>query len=367
MDGWIASRMGQIEASGIRKIFELAKKLKDPINLSIGQPHFDVPQPIRQAAINAIESKQNGYTVTQGIPELRLKIEASVHERLGNADREVLITSGTSGGLVLTMMTVVNPGDEVILFDPYFVSYPHLVRLAGGTPVFFNTYPDFQIDLDRLKATITPKTKAMLVSSPGNPTGVCLNEATLRGLAEIAKAHGILLVSDEIYRTFWYDGPFRSASEFNESVLVLDGFGKSYSMTGWRIGFAHGPKMLIQEMAKLQQFMYVCAPSIVQHASVVAWDFDTKPLVDDYRKKRDYIYEELTPYFELTKPGGAFYAYPKVNSGTATEFISRAIEHNLLMIPGITFSQQDTHFRISFAATDEMLSRGVEILKRLSK
>src|SRR4029077_10141052 len=171
-DRWIADRMRDIEASGIRKVFELTKSLKDPVNLSIGQPHFDVPAPIKAAARAAIDRGANGYTVTQGIPELRDKIQADVDRAYGHADRQVVITSGTSGGLVLALCCTVNPGDEVILFDPYFVEYPQLVSLAGGTAVFVDTYPDFRLDLNRVRDALTPRTKAIIVNSPANPTGV---------------------------------------------------------------------------------------------------------------------------------------------------------------------------------------------------
>src|SRR5947209_6552485 len=160
-DRWIADRMRGIESSGIRKVFELARSLKDPVNLSIGQPHFDVPAPIKAAAHEAIDRGANSYTLTQGIPELRCKIQVDVEARYRHADRQVFITSGTSGALLLALCCTVNPGDEVIVFDPYFVMYPHLVTLAGGTTVRIDTYPDFQIGLDRVRAALTPRTKAI--------------------------------------------------------------------------------------------------------------------------------------------------------------------------------------------------------------
>src|SRR6516225_2544166 len=155
-DRWIAERMRSIDSSGIRKVFELARSLKDPVNLSIGLPDFDVPEPVKAAAHAAIDRGPNAYTVTQGIPELRDKIQADIHRRYGHSDREVFITSGTSGGLVLALLCIVNPGDEVIVFDPYFVMYPHLVTLAGGTTVYVDTYPDFHIDVDQVRAALSP-------------------------------------------------------------------------------------------------------------------------------------------------------------------------------------------------------------------
>ncbi len=258
-DHWLAERTKKIEMSGIRKVFELGRSLKDPVDLSIGQPHFEVPETIKAAARSAIDENKNGYTVTQGIPPLREKLRESILKRLPHADREVLVTSGTSGALLLALCATVNPGDEVILFDPYFVAYPHLVTLAGGVSVFVDTYPDFTIDIERVKAALTPRTKVILFSSPSNPTGAVLADDILRELAKLADAHGILLISDEIYRAFHHDAPARSAAEFNPDVLVVDGFGKAYGITGWRLGFAHGPKRLIDEMAKLQQFTFVCA------------------------------------------------------------------------------------------------------------
>jgi aspartate/methionine/tyrosine aminotransferase len=366
LDHWVADRMGRIEASGIRKIFELGRNLKDPVNLSIGQPHFPVPEPVRRAAREAIERGDNGYTVTQGIPELRDKLKAQVRAQLPGQDREVLVTAGTSGALMLALCATVNPGDEVILFDPYFVAYPHLVTLAGGTAVVLDTYPDFRIDVNRVRAAITPKTKAILFSSPSNPTGVTTDADTLRDLAALAREKSVLLIADEIYRSFWYDGPFRSGAEFDPNVLVLDGFGKTYGITGWRLGFAHGPKRLIEEMAKLQQFTFVCAPAPFQHAGAAALDTDVSAIVADYKRKRDFVCDGLAGRFELVRPGGAFYVFPKVPRGTGTQFVEEAIRHNLLVIPGIAFGRKDTHIRISYAAPDEKLRQGVEILNRLA-
>jgi aspartate aminotransferase/aminotransferase len=366
-DRWIADRMSQIEASGIRKVFDLARSLKDPVNLSIGQPHFDVPEPIKAAAHAAIDRGANSYTVTQGIAELRGKIQADVDARYGHADRQALITSGTSGALVLALCCTVNPGDEVVVFDPFFVMYPHLIRLAAGEVTYVPTYPDFAVDLDRLRRAITPQTKALLVNSPANPTGYVLPRDTVRELAVLARERGILLVSDEIYRAFCYDEPFTSPAEFNDEVLVIDGFSKAYGMTGWRLGFAHGPRRLIEEMTKLQQFTFVCAPSMVQHAGLVAWDYDVSPFMADYRRKRDRIYDGLKDRYDVVKPGGAFYMFPRAPWGTGTEFVAEAIRNNLLIIPGNVFSGQDSHFRISYAAEDRTIDSGLEILQRLAR
>jgi aspartate aminotransferase/aminotransferase len=196
---------------------------------------------------------------------------------------------------------------------------------------------------------------------------VLLRREELRDLALLAKERGILLLSDEIYSAFCYDGDFSSPAEFNDDVLVFDGFSKAYGMTGWRLGYAHGPRAIIEEMTKLQQFTFVCAPSIVQHAGIAALDFDFSPHVTDYHRKRDRLYEALKSRYELTKPGGAFYMFPKAPWGTASEFVTEAIRNNLLIIPGKTFSNRDTHFRLSFSVDDPTLDRGIEILNRLAR
>ena len=339
-DHWIADRMRHIESSGIRKVFELARSLQDPVNLSIGQPDFDVPAPIKTAAKEAIDCGFNGYTVTQGIPELRNKIAADVRQRYPHHDRELFITS---------------------------VIYPHLITLAGGTTVYVDTYPDFRIDLDKVRAALSPRTKAILVNSPANPSGMVLSRESLRDLAELARERRVLLLSDEVYRVFCYDTPFCSPAEFNDEVVVFDGFSKAYGMTGWRMGFAHGPKRLIEEMIKLQQFSFVCAPSMVQHAGVVAWDYDVSGIVADYRRKRDRVYEGLRQRYEMVKPSGAFYLFAKAPWGTATEFVAEAIHNNLLIIPGNVFSRRDSHFRLSYAAAERTIDRGLEILNRLAR
>jgi aspartate aminotransferase/aminotransferase len=366
---WLADRTKLIELSGIRKVFELGRSLKDPVELSIGQPHFEVPQPIREAAKAAIDAGQNGYTVTQGTAELREKLTADAKARfphLDHSERDVLVTSGTSGGLLLALLATVNPGDEVITPDPYFVAYPHMITLAGGRMVPVDAYPDFRLDPDKVKAAITPRTKAILISTPSNPTGAVADPAALKAVAELARDRGIVLMSDEIYRAFHYDAPAASPAAYDPDVLVLEGFGKTYGITGWRLGWAHGPKRLLGEMAKLQQFTYVCAPSIVQAGGLAALDYDVSGIVADYRRKRDLLMNGLADRFEFARPGGAFYLFPKAPWGTGTEFVTEAIKNNLLIIPGGVFSGRDTHFRISYAASDDTLRRGIDILRRLA-
>nr|AUN37386.1 aspartate aminotransferase [uncultured bacterium] len=265
------------------------------------------------------------------------------------------------------MLALVNPGDEVIYFDPYFVIYESLVRLAGGSSVVIDTYPDFRIDLDHVRDAITPRTKVILFNSPANPTGAVADSAVTRGLAELAAERNITLISDEIYRLFCYDGAFESPAKYNPQTLVVDGFSKTYGMPGWRVGFAHGPNEIIQAMGRLQQYTFVCAPQPLQWGGLAALDADMQPHIDAYRGKRDRIVSALREDYEVECPSGAFYVFPKAPRGTGTEFVTRAIERQLLVIPGGIFSRRDTHFRISYAAADATIDRGLEVLHTLAR
>ena len=364
---WIAERMKLIDASGIRKVFDLAAGMEDPVNLSIGQPHFDTPQEIKDAICSAIQEGKNAYSVTQGIAPLRELISQDIQNRYGHRDRSLLITSGTSGALMLVLSCLVNPGDEVMIFDPYFVMYKHLTSLAGGIPILIDTYPDFRIDLQKVEDRISERTKLILFNSPANPTGVIPAPEEVEGLALLAKKHHIPLLSDEIYRSFSYGTEFHSPAEFHDETIVIDGFSKSHSMTGHRIGYVHGPSEIIREMTKLQQFTFVCAPHPVQWGGIVAFETDISPYVEAYHQKRDFLRDGLREKYEVHGGDGAFYLFVKSPSGTGTEFVKRAIEHNLLIIPGNVFSEQDTHFRISYAAEDSTLKRGLEILLQLAE
>ena len=358
--------MHLIDASGIRKVFDLAANMKDPINLSIGQPHYDTPQAVQDALCDAVRSGKNAYSQSQGIAPLIEKLQSRVDHEYGHSDRQVFISSGTSGALMLSLNTLVNPGDEVLFCDPFFVMYRHLTSLVGGKPVFIDTYPDFRIDLNKVEDAITDRTKVILANSPANPTGAVASPEELEGLARLAAKHDIALISDEIYRSFCYDGPFVSPAKWNEQTIVIDGFSKSHSMTGHRLGYVHGPRAVIQQMIKLQQFTFVCAPHPVQWAGLAACDVNVTEHVDEYRKKRDYMRSELSGLYEI-HGGGAFYFFIKAPWGTATEFVMEAINRNLLIIPGNVFSSRDTHFRISYAAEDDVLQRGVDVLKKLAR
>ncbi len=365
----IADRAGKIDASGIRKVFALAASLKDPVNFSIGQPDFDVPEPLKEEAIKAIKAGQNKYSQTSGNAILKNKIAEQIKNEFGWSEPAILITSGVSGGLLLAFLALINPDDEVIIPDPYFVIYKHVINMLGGRCIFVDSYPDFELPVDKIADAITNKTKMIILNSPCNPTGVVYSEEQIKALAEIAAEKDILVMTDEIYERFCYDGQCPSIAHYFEKTLLLRGFSKSYAMTGWRLGYiaaGESLKNVIEEMTKIQQYTFVCPPTPFQKAAIAALDYEISDFVDAYRKKRDLLYDGLKDKFELVKPGGAFYAFIKAPGGSGSNFVEKAIANNVLIIPGNVFSEKDTHFRISYATSDAKIQEGIEILRSLT-
>lgn len=372
-----AARVRGIKASGIRKIFDQAATLADPLNLSIGRPDFDVSDAVKEAACAAIREGFNQYTPSGGIPELKNAIRADYFARHQVKFDEVLVTSGVSGALTLALSALVDPGDEVLVPDPYFVSYRHLTVMCGGVPIFYDTYPNFRVRPEEVERLITPRTKVLLLVSPANPTGACLDERTKGALAEIAARRGLVVVADEIYDRFIYDGgpngaarvrPF--ATYYPEGTLTVSGLSKTAAMTGWRLGWACGPRALIEAMTKLQQFTFVCAPSIVQWAALRALKEEVAPKVAEYRGKRDLMVAGLREAgYEVEPPPGAFYLFVRAPDGyeNSTAFIEAALKKNLLLVPGNVFSERDTHFRISYAASDATLRRALKVFAELNR
>ncbi|MGI9012619.1 MAG: pyridoxal phosphate-dependent aminotransferase [Phycisphaerales bacterium] len=371
----LGQRASVIDASGIRRVFELGATLTDPCNFSIGQPDFPVPDRIKQAAHRAIDENHNGYTLSQGIAPLRKRIaqrlNAEFPSRSFNHDRDVLITAGTSGGMLLALQAMIDPGDEVIIADPWFVIYPALTKLVGGVPVLLDTYPDGRMTAERIQPLLSGRTRVVMVNSPGNPSGVVLSQQEMNDIADLCDARGVLLVTDEIYDEFTYadareNGRCPSPAGRNQRVLLIRGFGKTYGCTGWRLGYAAGPPELIDVMTRLQQYTFVCAPSMAQHGVTEAFDVDMSQQVAAYQRKRDMVFATLSPHANILPAGGAFYAFVEVPAKlgmSATEFCNRAVEKNVLIIPGNVFSSRDTHFRLSYAVNDDMLTRGLAILR----
>ncbi len=369
-------RVKSIDASGIRRAFELGASIQDPINLSIGQPDFPVDDRIKQAAIKAIEENRNGYSLTQGLPELRTAIWSHLTKDVGWTPSEqcdLIVTAGTTGALVLAVLAIIEDGDEVILPDPFFVAYPQFVKVAGGKVVLCDTYPDFRMTAERIAPLITPRTKMVIIDSPSNPCGVVLTSSELKAIVELCDAHGILLVSDEIYDAFTFPealdgGRCPSPARFSSSLLLVRGFGKSYGCTGWRLGYGAGPKSLIQQMAKLQQYLFVCAPTPLQAAAIACFDVDLSPIIARYVLRRDMVVNALSDLTNVTVSQGAFYAFieiPQRIGLTGTQFAERAVAERLIVVPGGVFSARDTHIRISFAAPETKLAEGLSVLRRM--
>jgi aspartate/methionine/tyrosine aminotransferase len=399
----LAHRSLDIDASGIRRVFRLGAKMTDKVDLSIGQPHFAVPGAIKRAAISAIERDDNRYSQTEGVPILKDRIAGALKRELGahwDIDLRsmddgaeisrpgVVVTSGTSGALMLAFMALMDPGDEAIIADPYFVMYPNVLKVLGCHARLCDTYPDFRMTAERVEKLITAKTKLVLLNTPGNPSGVVATERDCKELLELCRARGIVLISDEIYDEFTFPesavktalgarcpSPARLGKDALDSVLLIRGFGKTYGATGWRLGYASGPRALIEEMAKLQQYTFVCAPTPLQFG-VAAFDDDAvrasiAEMVGQYAKNRDRCVERLSSAgYEIARPGGAFYAFPKIpgHLGVGSrEFFERCRAEKLLIVPGKEFSKRDTNIRLSLATSAENLERGLEVLVRLAR
>ncbi len=394
IDRLVSERSRSINASGIRRAFELGAKLKDPINLSIGQPDFPVPDAIKRAACEAINGDRNGYSLTQGVAPLReaicthlardvgWKIDPGARPDPASGAPGLLVTSGTSGALWLAFMAMLGPGDEVIVPDPYFVIYPSLASVCDGRAVLCDTYPDFRMTAERVEPLITPRTKFVLLNSPSNPAGVVASRRDVEDLLDLCRRRNILLISDEIYDQFTFDDArdaavgHRSAPSparvpgSHENVLLIRGFGKTYGVTGWRMGYCAGPARLIEEMTKLQQYTFVCAPTPLQFGAVASFGVDMEPTIAAYQRRRDKVVQRLSTVTEVAIPGGAFYAFPKVPEHlgiTASQFAQRCIDRNVIIIPGGVFSSRDTHLRLSFAVNDQTLDRGLDVLVDLMR
>lgn len=363
----LSDRAMGVRPSGVRKIFDLAHKVKNPVNLSIGEPDFDIPDPVKEEGIKWIRAGFNKYTPSGGIPELREKLLFRLKEK-GIICDDVIITPGVTGGLLLALMVTLNPFDEVIIPDPYFVLYEYQVLLLGGKPVFFDTYPDFTLKEEALREAITERTKIILINSPNNPTGMVSTQEELEMVARVAGEKNILVFSDDIYDRFVYENMVDRLylGRLYDKTLTFGGFSKTWGMTGWRLGFVAGPLEVIQCMVTMQQYVFSSVNSFAQKAALFALDHDTDPLIEGYRRKRDLIYEGLKDKYNVVKPKGAYFIFPEAPDGDGDAFAERALENNLFIIPGSVFSRRKTNVRISFAAAEKTLLKGIEILRKMA-
>ncbi|MEM7622924.1 MAG: pyridoxal phosphate-dependent aminotransferase [Planctomycetota bacterium] len=386
-DRLLAPRVNRFNPSGIRRVLERARHMPDAINLSIGQPDFPVPDTLKRAAIEAIENDHNGYSLSGGVATLRNAIIAWLASDIGwdcgpaSGSPRVLVTSGTSGALVTSFLATLGPGDEAIIADPYFVMYPVLSELCEAKSVFCDTYPDFRMTAGRVEPLITDRTRVVLLNSPSNPSGVTLTTQECRDLLELCRARGVLLISDEIYDGFTFTegrtepaagdpsrlccpSPCRAEGS-HDDVLLIRGFGKTYGVTGWRLGFAAGPAWIIDAMAKLQQFTFVCPPTPLQHGAAASFTTDISAMVREYETRRDIFTRALDGLTHVARPDGAFYVFPEVPPAlgmSATAFAERLVDDGVLVIPGSPFSRRDTHFRVSLAAPTDQLERAASLI-----
>jgi aspartate aminotransferase/aminotransferase len=363
-----SKRAEDIRASGIRELFDRARRTPDAIDLSIGQAHFDVPDAIKEATINAIQLGCGGYGGTQGDPQLISATKQYLQDKYGlSKDEHVLMTSGATGAIVLALLALVEQGEEVLLPDPYFILYHRLIRLFGGTPVPYDLYPDFRLRVGEVVEQMSYRTRLLILNSPSNPTGATFTAAEIQTVAEACRQQGILVLSDELYEIFVYDTPHVSIKRFlGPESLLVGGFSKSYGMAGWRLGWAAGAPDLIDKMRTLQQFVYACPPTLVQKGSLAAFDVDMKPYVDDYRRKRDLMYNGLVEAgYSVVKPGGSFFIYPEAPGGDDLEFCELALANKLIIVPGRNFSRRSSHVRVSIGAPDETIERGLEVFRKI--
>jgi aminotransferase len=377
---YLSERVAVLKPSGIRKFFDIAATMKEIISLGIGEPDFTTPQPILEAGIRSLQNGQTHYTSNAGLIELRQALSLQL-EKLYNVSydpgSEIVITVGGSEALYLAMTSLLDPGDEVIIPTPCFVAYQAEVFLAGGVPVEIACRMENNFDLDpkEIEAAVTPRTKAILLSFPNNPTGAVASRATLLEVARIAEEHDLIVISDEIYDRLVYGLPhvcFPTLPNMRKRTILLGGFSKDYAMTGWRIGFAAGPIDLIRGMNRVHQYTIMCAPTTAQEAAVTALT-DSEQFVQDmlteYDRRRKLIVGGLNhiglPTFE---PHGAFYAFPQVSiTGLDDEaFANRLLQdEHVAVVPGSVFGAGGAGFvRCSYATSYEKIE---EALKRIER
>lgn len=366
----------QIPPSGIRRFFELASSMEGVVSLGVGEPDFVTPWHMREAAITSLERGYTAYTSNSGMYELREEICRYLSSSFGvgyNPNNEVLITVGASEGIDIALRALLDPGDEVLVVEPCYVSYDPVVRLAGGVPVAVRTSLEDQFKLtpEQLEAQITDRTKAIIFCFPNNPTGSIMTKEELNALAQVIEKHDLIVISDEIYGELTYDTDhtsFASLPGMKDRTILLSGFSKAFAMTGWRIGYAAGPEDIIQAMVKIHQYTMLCAPIMGQVAALEALrhGMDEKDrMVESYRQRRNYIVKAFEQIgLSCHKPEGAFYAFPSIASSgmTAEDFAEKLIlEQKVAVVPGSVFGDGGAlHIRCSYATSMENLEIAIE-------
>ncbi|MCL2474614.1 MAG: aminotransferase class I/II-fold pyridoxal phosphate-dependent enzyme [Chloroflexi bacterium] len=366
-----------LKPSGIRKYFDLAQSMSGVISLGVGEPDYTSPWRVRQAAIKSLEMGQTAYTSNSGMLELRKSVCKKTEEETGicyDPYSEVFITVGVSEGLDTAFRAMINPGDEVLVPDPHYVSYDACAFLAGGTPIYVPTVEqdNFEISYDLLKKYLSPKTKLLVMGYPANPTGAILPKAKVEEVTRFVKENDIFVISDEIYSKLTYGQKHYSIvsqPDMKERTILLNGFSKAYAMTGFRIAYALGPKDIIAAMAKIHQYTIMCAPTMSQIAAIEALrqDDDVATMVDDYNRRRNVMVSGLRSIgFSCFEPKGAFYAFPSIaKTGLSSEEFAEKLlmEERVAVVPGEAFGQSGAgHIRCCYATA---ISQIEEALMRI--
>ncbi|MBU5469424.1 aminotransferase class I/II-fold pyridoxal phosphate-dependent enzyme [Falcatimonas sp. MSJ-15] len=361
----LSKTITQIEPSGIRKFFDIVAEMKDAISLGVGEPDFDTPWHIREEGIYALEKGRTFYTSNAGLMELRVEICNYLDRKLGlkySPKEEIMVTVGGSEAIDVALRAMLDPGDEVIIPQPSYVSYLPCTKLAGGTPVIVELKAEdkFKLTEEALKAAITPKTKVLILPFPNNPTGAIMNYKELEKIAKIVIDNDIYVISDEIYSELTYNGIHASIAQIDgmkERTIVINGFSKAYAMTGWRLGYAAGPHIIMEQMIKIHQYAIMCAPTNSQFAAVDALkngDEDVARMVEAYNQRRRYLIHTFNRIgMECFEPEGAFYVFPSIRrfGMTSDEFATRLLmEEKVAIVPGTAFGNCGEGFlRVSYA------------------
>ncbi len=360
-----ADSMNGLDTSPIRKAFELAATIKDPINLSIGQPHFPCPPNIINSLNEAANLGKTAYTLTGGIPELKQALSEkykSANQINYATPERILVTSGISSALLLLFTALVNRDDECLIITPYFLMYPSMLKFHGAKLHFL---PEDFTEEDVKKLNFK-NLKLIIYSNPSNPTGYIFSKSQLELLVGVAEKFNSYLISDEIYELFDYDKEFISVGSFYDKAITLSGFSKTYNMTGLRLASIVAEEEVIRELTKLQQYTIVCAPSTTQYAGLEALKTDMSSYILDYKEKRDFVYHSLKDYYNIKKSKGAFYYFIPIK-GNDEEFVKRAVlEKKLITVPGFIFNQTNSYIRISFASEKSNLEKGMKALQELA-
>lgn len=361
----LADKVVELKPSGIRKFFDIVSEMKDAISLGVGEPDFDTPWHIRDEGIYSLEKGRTFYTSNAGLKELKQEVTHYLHRKQGiqyDADSEVLITVGGSEAIDIGLRAMLNPGDEVLIPQPSYVSYEPCAILAGGVPVIINLKAEneFRLTAKELRAAVTDKTKILILPFPNNPTGAIMERKDLEEIADIIIESDIYVMSDEIYAELTYKGKHVSIASIpgmQERTILINGFSKAYAMTGWRLGYACGPQAIIEQMVKIHQFAIMCAPTTSQYAAVEALrngDHDVEEMREAYNQRRRYLIHAFREMkLECFEPYGAFYVFPSIQEFgmTSEEFATRFLEEEkVAVVPGTAFGDCGEGFlRISYA------------------